>query len=86
MESPGTPRQLHLMELDPGEEKAAQTENSEVRGIQQSADKHVHVRNNSLGEEKTPKRVHSNSAWHPHRPRAMPIASSQIEKAQDGGG
>ena len=53
MESPGTPRQLHLVELDPGEEKAAQTENSEVRGspsgIQQSADKHVHVRNNSLG-------------------------------------
>ena len=43
MESPGTPRQLHLVELDPGEEKAAQTENSEVRGspsgIQQSADK-----------------------------------------------
>ena len=42
-------------ELDPGEEKAAQTEDSEVRGspssTQLSADKHVHVRNSSFGGE-----------------------------------
>lgn len=70
VESPGTPRPLHLVALDPGEEKAAQTESSKARGppssIQPSADTHVHVRNSSLRWGKTPKRVRRNSAWHPH--------------------
>ena len=73
-------------ELDPGEEKAAQTEDSEVRGspssTQLSADKHVHVRNSSFrGEGKRPKEYTETVPGTHMGPRGLPIPSSQIEKS-----